>query len=218
MPAWFDTGVLTVVTVALLAVSVWRARFLAEPSGSTRVAVALFLVPAVAFGWALTVEARHQWAQREATAVTIALTGLPGATAVCERFTADLVNPRQIAGHVSSDEPEVAHLRRDTCNDLISWLLSDRDTPTTDQVAAVHVVVHEAMHVAGEYNEGIAECLAMQRDAEAAELLGASPEQARALAEQYYATVYPGMPADYRASGCAPDGPLDLSPGDGVFP
>ena len=218
IPAWFDVGVLTVVTVLLLALAVWRARYLADPAGRNGVAVALFLVPAIAFGWALTVEGRHQWAQREATAVTRALTGVPGAVAVCERFSADLFNPWQNAGHVTSDEPEVAHLRRETCNDLVSWLLSDRHDPTQAQAVAVHVVVHEAMHVTGEYDEGVAECLAMQHDAEAAVLLGADPADARALAELYHASVYPLLRETYHTAACVPDGELDLTPGDGTFP
>lgn len=218
IPAWFDVGVLTFTTLALLGLAVWRARFLAEPPGSTRIAVVLFLVPTVAFGWALAVEVRHQWAQRQATAVTRELTGNPDATSVCQRFTPDLLDASQTSGHVMSDQSDVAHLRRATCNDFFSWLVGDKDHPTRAQVVAVHVVVHEAMHVAGEFAESVAECSAMQHDAEAARFLGASAAQAQALAEEYYSAVYPNMSADYRTGDCAADGPLDASPGDGRFP
>jgi len=218
IPAWFDVGVLTVVTVALLALAVWRGRSLAEPSGSRRVAVVLFLVPTLAFGWAAAVEFRHQWSQRQATAVTRALTGNPAATSVCQRFAPDLLDVQQIRGHVMSDQPDVAHLRRSTCNDFFRWLASDKAHPTEAEVVALHVVVHEAMHVGGEFAEAAAECTAMQHDAEAAAMLGAAPEEARALAEAYFRDVYPRMPDEYRSGDCSADGPLDLSPGDGTFP
>lgn len=218
IPAWFDVGVLTFVALGLLALAVWRARFIAEPRGSRRVALILFMVPTLAFGWAVAVEFRHQWAQRQATAVTRALTGNPDATSVCQRYAPDLFDLQQTRGHVMGDQPDVAHLRRSTCNDFFSWVVSDKHDPTPAQVTAVHVVVHEAMHVAGEYVEAVAECTAMQRDAEAARLLGATADEAQALAEAYYAIEYPRMRDAYRSGDCTADGALDLSPGDGTFP
>jgi hypothetical protein len=182
------------------------------------VAVVLLLIPTVAFGWGLWVEVRHQVAQARATDVTRDLTGNPDARAVCQRFTPDLLELGQQAGQVNWDSPEVSRLRRDTCNDFYSWLTSDMRNPTQAQVRAVHVVVHEAAHVGGELNEARAECWAVQHDAKAAEFLGASPAAAQALAEEYYRTTYPAMPSAYRSADCVPDGLLDLSPGDGVFP
>ena len=218
IPAWFDFGFLTFVALALLALAIWRARFVAEPSGSRRTAIVLFVLPTLAFGWAVAVEFRHQWTQRQATAVTRALTGSPDATSVCQRFAPDLLDLHQTRGHVMSDQPDVAHLRRSTCHDFFSWLVSDKHDPSRAQVAALHVVVHEAMHVGGEYVEAVAECTAMQHDAEAARFLGATADEAQALAEAYYAIEYPRMPDAYRSGDCVADGSLDLSPGDGTFP
>lgn len=218
IPAWFDVGVLTVVTVLLLALVVHRGTRLADPGGASRTSLVLFLVPALAFGWAFAHEARHQWTQARATALTRELTGNPDATSVCQRYAPDLLDLSRNAGHVMSDTPNVAHLRRTTCYDFFSWLTSDMVDPTREQIVAVHVVVHEAMHVAGEFSEGTAECWAIQRDAEAAEFLGASSEDARALAVSYYTDIYPTMSVDYRSDGCYPDDELDLSPGDGQFP
>lgn len=218
IPAWFDVGVLSFVTLGLLGLAIWRAQALADPPGSRRAAIVLFLVPTVAFGWAFAVEFRHQWTQRQATAVTRALTGNGDATSVCQRLAPDLLDAKQLRGHVMGDQPDVAHLRRSTCHDFFSWLAGDKADPSPDEVIAVHVVVHEAMHVGGEFAEAVAECWAMQRDAEAAVFLGATPSQARDLAQEYYTTVYPNMPEAYRSGGCVPEGALDLSPGDGAFP
>ena len=97
----------------------------------------------------------------------------------------------------------------DTCNDLASWLGSDKVEPSDAQVVAVHVLAHESMHMGGLLVESRAECAAMQRDAQLAMLLGATEPQAHRLARHYWLVQYPMMPADYRDSGCGPMGPLD---------
>ena len=218
IPAWFDVGVLTFVTVLLAIWLVRRVIRLIEPRGTVGFAVTALLVVAAAFLVSLGFEVRHQVAQAQATAVVRDLTGNPDAHAACQRFTPDLLDLSQNAGSVQWDSPNVALLRRATCNDFFSWLTSRKTEPTLDQVTAVHIVVHEAVHVAGEYSEAITECTAIQNDARAAEHLGATPADAQALARMYYEQVYPHVHPDYRSGGCGEDGPLDLSPGDGRFP
>jgi hypothetical protein len=58
----------------------------------------------------------------------------------------------------------------------------------------------------------------VQRDARTAQLLGASPTDARALAVAYWRTVYAGMPDGYRSADCAPGGPLDEHLPDAPWP
>jgi hypothetical protein len=65
------------------------------------------------------------------------------------------------------------------------------------------------MHMAGETAEAVAECQAVQRDSRTAELLGATPEQARRLALAYYDDIFPRMPDEYRSADCTPGGRLD---------
>lgn len=95
------------------------------------------------------------------------------------------------------------------CDDLSDWLGSDRRMPSSGQVIAVHVLTHEAMHMAGEKDEARAECLAVQRDARLARALGATAEQAVALARQYWREAYPRMPDGYRSGDCGPGGAMD---------
>ncbi|GMA89212.1 hypothetical protein GCM10025868_44620 [Angustibacter aerolatus] len=85
-----------------------------------------------------------------------------------------------------------------------AYLGGDRSRPTRDQVVAVHVLTHETRHVAGVTTENAAECGAVQRDAVTARLLGATAEQAVALARSHWTTTYPRMPDAYRDGGCAP--------------
>jgi hypothetical protein len=218
IPAWFDVGVLTVVTVLLGIWVVRRVVRVVRPRGTVGFAVGALVVASVSFLTALGVEVRHHVAQERATAVVRELTGNPSAHAACQRFTPDLLDLSNYAGSVRWESPHVALLRRATCNDLHSWLMSRKTQPTLDQVIALHVVVHEAVHVAGERSESVTECTALQYDARAAELLGATPEQAQALAVRYYEEAYPLMRPEYRSGDCVEDGPLDLSPGDGRFP
>ena len=100
-------------------------------------------------------------------------------------------------------------IKRAPCAALAGYLRSDRSSPSHDEVVAVHVLSHEARHMAGLTVEAEAECGAVQRDARTARLLGADPAEARALAETYWREVYPRMPEQYRTPDCGPGGRLD---------
>ena len=95
-------------------------------------------------------------------------------------------------------------IKYEPCDALRDYLRSDGVAPTYDQLVAVHVLTHEAMHMAGLADEAEAECAAVQRDARMAELLGASPGDAALLAETYWLTVYPRMADGYRTGDCRP--------------
>jgi hypothetical protein len=106
--------------------------------------------------------------------------------------------------------PEHATLiKRDQCRDLAAYQRADKHDPSRAQVLAVHVLTHEAMHMAGIVEEARAECAAVQRDARTARLLGASAADARVLAGRYWRTVYPLMPESYRTPECGPGRSLD---------
>lgn len=100
------------------------------------------------------------------------------------------------------------------CADLRDYLGSDKSHPSLDQVIAVHVLTHEAMHMKGIKNEARAECAAVQRDAQLARLLGADPFEAPRLAQTYWQSVYPRMPQAYVSSECGPGRALDEHRGD----
>jgi hypothetical protein len=106
--------------------------------------------------------------------------------------------------------PERATLiKRAQCTDLSRYLRRHGDHPDDGQVLAVHVLTHEAMHMAGITDEARAECLAVQRDAKTARLLGASPREAADLARRYWRAFYPRMPDGYVSPECKPGGQLD---------
>ena len=77
---------------------------------------------------------------------------------------------------------------------------------------AVNVLSHEAWHLSGVRDEAATQCYALQTNADTAMRLGASPEDAHAIAAYIVREVQPVLPADYRSSDCFDDGPLDLQP------
>jgi len=113
---------------------------------------------------------------------------------------------------------KTAELRSSVCGELRDWLGSSKSEPSRDQVIAVHVLSHEAVHASGVASEARTECLAMQYDAQLAMLLGATSTQAEELASRYWYEIFPRMPNEYRATDCFPDGPLDLTPDDDIWP
>ncbi len=82
-------------------------------------------------------------------------------------------------------------------------------------LVALHVLVHESVHLAGVVDEATADCLAMQVDALAAMQLGASPGFARTLARDYWSQYYPAQELEYRSPQCRDGGSLDLFRTDG---
>jgi hypothetical protein len=77
---------------------------------------------------------------------------------------------------------------------------------------AVNVLSHEAWHLRGVRDEAAAQCYALQTNADTALRLGASPDEATAIAAWVGRQVQPALPADYRTADCHDGGPLDLHP------
>lgn len=131
----------------------------------------------------------------------------------CQTAGEELVDVGAELGYVRYGRDGVpehrAVLKRGPCRALASYLRSDHVRPSRDEVVAVHVLSHESRHLAGTRDEASAECEAIQRDAWAARLLGASDDDALALARTYWREIYPRMTEDYVTVDCAPGRRLD---------
>ena len=174
-------------------------------------AVSVVTLVLVGAGLLVPVVRHHRLEQRLAVAAS-ELVGAP-VQVHCQTAGQEFVDAGAELGWVRygpDGVPEHATLiKRAQCGDLSAYLGSDKTAPTRDQVIAVHILSHEARHMAGETSEGVAECEAMQRDAQTAELLGADPDQALRLAQTYWREVYPHLSEDYLSPDCRPGGPLD---------
>jgi hypothetical protein len=194
-----------------VAVGWYRRRLdeLGRPRRFPLASMALLLVLAVAAATPGMLRARHE---RRLGAAASALAGTRVAVR-CQSFGGAFVDAGPELGYVrwradGSPEPWTL-IKRDQCRALAAYLRSDKRRPSRDQVVAVHVLTHEAMHLAGLVDEAAAECAAVQRDASTARLLGAGAAEAAALAAVYWREVYPLMPDGYRSSACRAGGALD---------
>jgi hypothetical protein len=209
--------VLTWVAVALLAAAgVLTARWakvrrdaLGRPRSFPVVSVLLL----VAVGGGLLVPVvRHHRLEGTLSRVSSTLVGTP-VQVHCQTAGEQFVDAGAELGFVrygADGVPERAALiKRPQCADLSAYLHSDHAHPSRGQVIAVHVLSHEARHMAGTTDEARAECEAIQRDAWAAELLGADARQAWRLARSYWRDTYPRMPDAYVTVECMAGGALD---------
>ncbi|MGN8244792.1 hypothetical protein ACTHAM_001899 [Cellulomonas soli] len=201
-----DVGVLTVV-VLLLAVLTVRAvvRLVRRSATFQGVAVAALALWSVLLVTAGVVELRHHHVQAVATQATRMASGDPQARVVCARAGSDWMDLSGTLGFVRYDDQRTSRLRTSTCSALGSFLWGDylhgsAYEPSLQEVVALHVVSHEAQHVAGEFDEGVAECLALRWDVRVAEAFGAAQAQAQGSASRYLAEVYP-----YQAEGYVQD-------------
>lgn len=155
---------------------------------------------------------RHHTEETRLARVATVLAGAR-ATVHCQSGTAEWVDAGAELGYVKwgpDGVPEHSTLiKHAQCGLLAKYLAGDRQRPSRDVVIAVHVLTHESMHMAGITSESQAECAAVQRDFQTAELLGANPKQAEYLTRVYWTAVYPDMPDDYRTDQCRAGGRLD---------
>ena len=203
---------IALLATAVVVVARWGLRRV-DALGRTRdfpwIAAGLPLVLAVA---AFVPVVRHGREERRLSEVASTLVGAP-VRVHCQSGGASMLDVGAELGYVKwgpNGVPEHSTLiKREPCQALADYLRSGKTDPTPDEVVAVHVLTHEAMHMKGITSEGLAECAAVQRDAETARLLGADPDAAIALARTYWTRTYPLMPDEYRSPGCAPGGELD---------
>jgi hypothetical protein len=148
------------------------------------------------------------------------VSGRPGVSVDCRNLVREMVSgrPGEVWFDADGTPAKVTTLSWEICGDLDGWLDGGSGVPSTDEMIAVHVLTHEAIHLAGHRDEAYTECLAMQYDEATAILLGADPTTARQLAERYWLEVYPRMRGDYTHANCGPGRPWDRTPSDGRWP
>lgn len=214
-------GLRTVVVVGLVALATWLLVRGVLRRRVPWIGIAVLLVPAIALG-----VTERQWNSTEQKLSGIAKALAPGTDGVhCQRLGETFTYAGAELGHVEWDEDGVpvgpAMVSYETCQHLaVYWRssASEKAAAPLEQVIAVHVLTHEAMHQAGHLPEAEAECAALQHDAWVAGRLGADAAGARHLVATYLAEVYPRMPSAYVTPECREGGGLDRTPSDGSWP
>lgn len=141
--------------------------------------------------------------ENKLSSVVNEVSGTKGGTVHCQRFSEAFFDTKvSELGHVNQDKPKVAVVNYQQCQQIFSWLESGKGNPTLDQVHALHVLTHEAVHVSGQYNEAVTECTAINRDHITVRELGGSEETGHKVASSYYSSIWPDMEKEYKLEGC----------------
>jgi hypothetical protein len=114
------------------------------------------------------------------------------------------------------------NLSSGVCGGLVALAYENRRPTEGFEVVeialGVSILMHEAQHANGVFDEAMAECRGIQQIRAAAERLGADEEYARGLALAYWHELYPKLPRAYRTPECRDGGQLDQHPSSSDWP
>jgi hypothetical protein len=114
------------------------------------------------------------------------------------------------------------NLSSEVCGGLVALAYENRRPiegfAVVEIALGVSILMHEAQHASGVFNEAMAECRGIQQIRAAAERLGADERYAGLLAETYWDELYPRLPGAYHSPECRDGGRLDQHPGSSVWP
>lgn len=148
-------------------------------------------------------EWRWQVNESVGTSVVKSVSGVEEGTLHCQRLSEGFFDPSVAKkGEVFYAKSTVAIIKHNPCQDLFSWLESDKKHATDEQILSLGVLVHESVHVSGEYNEAKTECLTMKQLAAVTESLGASPEEAKRISKVYREEIHILTPPSYQGATC----------------
>jgi hypothetical protein len=135
-------------------------------------------------------------------------------------FTAGRLHPDTV-GFTGFGDQRV-NLSSEVCGGLVALAYEKRRPIEGFEVVeialGVSILMHEAQHASGVFNEAVAECLGIQQIRAAAERLGADERYARGLALTYWHELYPTLPRFYRSRDCRDGGGLDQHPSSSMWP
>jgi hypothetical protein len=80
-----------------------------------------------------------------------------------------------------------------------------------ERLVAIETIAHESQHLKGIRSEATAECYGVQYHATVSQRFGATAAQARAMAIDYFTSIYPILDAEYHSAECRQGGALDLN-------
>ena len=120
--------------------------------------IKFLLIPTLIIGY---FEITFLWKQHAATILTREISGNENAFAECQRFMpalfADSLNAGYYAPSVNSNRAVIQFIY---CNEWGNFYFSNKNTiEDTQTLWALGTVIHEAIHVAGENNEAVTQCL-----------------------------------------------------------
>jgi hypothetical protein len=147
----------------------------------------------------------------------------------CEGLSGALTGARGESGRtefLGKKPVSVSYLQEGICQTLHAYTRSLEAGPSCflpceqplEIAWSLNTLAHESYHLAGVRNEAQTECYALQAIDFVARRLGASVEQARALAAFSFDQLPRRMPPEYTSPECRDAGAYDLHPRSPVWP
>lgn len=161
------------------------------------VAVVILSMAGVGFG-----EFKWVSVQNEATSLTKQVSGNPEGHVVCQRFTTAFMDAQvSTLGFVAYSEGNKSNVKYAQCKKWGEFLEANKKQLTDEHLLAVGVVIHEAYHVGGEFNEAVTQCLTMKKMPEVLKQYGVSDDYATIYADKYR-EMSQRMPPEYLNGTC----------------
>jgi hypothetical protein len=188
-------------------------------------AIALAVVAGILFyavrphGWDAVSSGNQARAEAAFSREATAIAGHPAAV-VCDT-SGRHVGIVQEADGAALVGGRVAYLLPSLCNELYQLRFKHRVPSFSQTARAIAVLAHEAWHLHGVSDEGLANCYAFQSGVETGIHLGLSESRARTMMREQLANNPSDAAGDTRylvPPGCRNDGEYDLHPGSDQFP
>ena len=160
----------------------------------------IILFPTLLLGY---FEVSFLWKQQAATALTQEISGNPNAWAECQRFTPALFADSLKAGFYSpSQDKDKSVIQYIYCEEWGNFYFSDKDSLTDIQTLwSVGTVIHEAIHVSGELDEAVTQCLTNRAFPNVLKEYGVSKKKLQEYTERYIQESR-RMPLNYQRGEC----------------
>jgi hypothetical protein len=129
-------------------------------------------------------------------------------------------------GFIGNKPVSVSYLQEGICQTLHAYVRALKTGPSClllceqplEIAWSLNTLAHESYHLAGVRNEAQTECYALQAIDFVAQRLGASSEQAQAVASFSFDQLPRRMPPEYTSPECHDGGRYDLRPASPVWP
>jgi hypothetical protein len=194
-------------------------RYVAEALGALAVVAVILYFAVRPSGWDAVSSTNQAKAEAVFSREASRIAGHP-AQITCDT-AGEQVGYVQDADGVAEVGGNQAYLTPAICNTLYQLAFKDRVQSFARTARAIAVLSHEAQHLRGVRNEGLANCYGFQDGVRIGVNLGLSESRARAMMREQLATNASdsaGNPAYRVPSGCTNGGAEDLHPDEPAFP
>lgn len=162
--------------------------------------VPLLLIAIVPTG---VMEAQWQMMENKGSHIVQQVSGKKEASLKCQRLSNTFIDKYPLyAGYVEHKNPDKAIVKYRECKRLMKYFKHPQK-PAMEQTTALNTLIHESVHVNGEFNESITECRAHYEHIKQATSIGTPEEIVINNLATYIRDYYPRLPDQYRTDdGC----------------